>query len=203
MIRNRSQWIAPTDCETQGEGSSNVRWTLNHSTEVESQAEDNERIISELRREVEDLKREARNRSPAKERPRNRVNLSRQKNFEYMPSAEVRAEFSLAQDDSASSISRLGSHRSLESHKRSRPYQPLHVDCSPLKKKPTRRKTVQSGEQHVVWKALDLVSSSPFSSAIKRPILPERFTALRFETYNGRTDPVAHISHYQQRMALC
>jgi hypothetical protein len=120
-----------------------------------------------------------------------------------MPSAEVRAEFSLAQDDSASSISRSGSRRSLESHKRSRPYQPLHVDCSPLKKKPTRRKTVRFGEQHAVWKALDLVSSSPFSSTIKRPILPERFTALRFETYNGRTDPVAHISHYQQRMALC
>jgi hypothetical protein len=56
LIRNKSRWIAPTDCETQGEGSSNVRWTLNHSTEVESRAEDNERIISELRREVEDLK---------------------------------------------------------------------------------------------------------------------------------------------------
>jgi hypothetical protein len=55
----------------------------------------------------------------------------------------------------------------------------------------------------VVWKALDLVSSSLFSLEIERAVLPERFTAPRFETYNSRTDPVAHISHYQQRMTLC
>jgi hypothetical protein len=63
-------------------------------------------------------------------------------------------------------------------------------------------KTARPGGQHAVWKALDLVSSSPFSREIERAELPERYTALRFETYNGRTDPVAHISHYQQRMAL-
>ena len=64
-------------------------------------------------------------------------------------------------------------------------------------------KTIQTGGQHVVWKALDLLSSSPFSREIKRVVLLEIFTAPRFDTYNGQTDPVAHISHYQQRMALC
>ena len=54
----------------------------------------------------------------------------------------------------------------------------------------------------MVWKALDLVSSSPFSREIERAKLPERFTALRFKAYNGRTDLMAHISHFQQRMAL-
>ena len=47
------------------------------------------------------------------------------------------------------------------------------------------------------------MSSSPFSQEIERTVLPERFTTPRFDAYNGQIDPVAHISHYQQRMALC
>jgi hypothetical protein len=54
----------------------------------------------------------------------------------------------------------------------------------------------------VVWRALDLVSSSFFSREKEKAELPERYTASRFEAYNGRTDPVAHIGHYQQSMAL-
>ncbi|GMY24350.1 hypothetical protein FCV25MIE_19592 [Fagus crenata] len=51
----------------------NVRRTLNYSTTVESRAEDNARIISKLRREIDDLRREAQDRSTIKERLRNRV----------------------------------------------------------------------------------------------------------------------------------
>jgi hypothetical protein len=58
------------------------------------------------------------------------------------------------------------------------------------------------GEQGAVWKALDQISSSPFSEEIERAKLPPRYTAPGFEMYNGRTDPVAHIGHYHQRMAL-
>ena len=47
------------------------------------------------------------------------------------------------------------------------------------------------------------MSFSPFFREIEKVVLSERFTAPRFEAYNGRTNPVAHISHYQQRMALC
>uniref|UniRef100_A0A2N9I887 Uncharacterized protein n=1 Tax=Fagus sylvatica TaxID=28930 RepID=A0A2N9I887_FAGSY len=64
------------------------------------------------------------------------------------------------------------------------------------------RKKVRRGEQGAVWKALDLISSSPFTDEIESAELPERFTAPRLETYNGRTDPVAHIDHYHHRMAL-
>jgi hypothetical protein len=64
------------------------------------------------------------------------------------------------------------------------------------------KKKVRRGEQGAVWKALDLISSSPFSDAIELAKLPERFTAPRLEIYNGRTDPVAHIDHYHHRMAL-
>jgi hypothetical protein len=41
-----------------------------------------------------------------------------------------------------------------------------------------------------------------FSREIEKARLPERYTAPRFEMYNGRTDPVTHIGHYQQSMAL-
>jgi hypothetical protein len=202
-----SRWVAPTDRGTKGESSGNVRQTLNYSTIVESRAEDNERIISELRREVDDLRREARNKFPAKERPKNRVNLSKRKALKYLPSpspsTEVWAESASPQDDLVSSVSQSGSRHSSESHKRSQPYQPLHMDNSPRNRKPFARNAIWTGEQHVVWKALDLVSSSLFSLEIERAVLPERFTAPRFEAYNSRTDLVAHISHYQQRMTLC
>lgn len=54
-----------------------------------------------------------------------------------------------------------------------------------------------------MWKALDLISSSPHSEEIERAELPKRFITPQFEAYDGLTDPVAHISHYQQSMALC
>jgi hypothetical protein len=53
-----------------------------------------------------------------------------------------------------------------------------------------------------VWKALDLISSSPFSREIEKAKMPERFPVPRLEIYNGRTDPVTHIGRYQQSMAL-
>jgi hypothetical protein len=205
--RHISHWVAHTDRGTRGEGSGNIQRTLNYSTTVESRVEDSARIISELHREINDLRKEAWNRSLAKERPRNRVNLSQRKAPRYMPptgpSTHVWAESASAQGEMASSIFQPCSSRSSESHKRSHLNQPLHRDNSPRMKKPSTRKIVQTGEQHAVWKALDLVSSSLFSREIKRAVLPERFTAPRFKAYNGRTDPVAHISHYQKRMDLC
>uniref|UniRef100_A0A2N9H2R1 Uncharacterized protein n=1 Tax=Fagus sylvatica TaxID=28930 RepID=A0A2N9H2R1_FAGSY len=43
--------------------------------------------------------------------------------------------------------------------------------------------------QGAVWKALDQISSSPFSDEIECAKLPPRYTAPGFEMYNGRTDP--------------
>ena len=63
-------------------------------------------------------------------------------------------------------------------------------------KKHSAQKTIRTGEQHAVWKAFDLVSSSLFSWEIERAVLLERFTAPRFEAYNGQTGLVAHISYY-------
>ena len=74
--RHISHWVAHTDRGTRGEVSGNVRRTSNYSTTMQLQTKDSARIISELRREIDDLRREAQDRSPTKERPRNRVNLS-------------------------------------------------------------------------------------------------------------------------------
>uniref|UniRef100_A0A2N9HQL3 Uncharacterized protein n=1 Tax=Fagus sylvatica TaxID=28930 RepID=A0A2N9HQL3_FAGSY len=83
---------------------------------------------------------------------------------------------------------------------RSRP--PLYGETSAPGKKHQPRKTVRPGRQNAVWKAFDLISSSPFSKEIEKAKMPERYPVPRFEIYNGRTDPVTHIGHYHQSMAL-
>ena len=49
-------------------------------------------------------------------------------------------------------------------------------------------------------KALDQISRSPFTCRIEGATLPSRFHQPTFTIYNGRTDPVEHVSHFSQRM---
>ena len=79
----------------------NARHSLKY-TSIASQAEDSERVISELRREICDLKQEARDRSPAKERPRNKVNASKRKNPRHNSRGEDFSETSCSQSESRS-----------------------------------------------------------------------------------------------------
>ena len=51
-------------------------------------------------------------------------------------------------------------------------------------------------------KALSQISKSPFTRNIKDASLPRRFHQPTFTIYNGRTDPVEHVSHFNQRMAV-
>ena len=51
-------------------------------------------------------------------------------------------------------------------------------------------------------KALNQISRSPFTRKIEDARLPSRFHQLTFTIYNGRTDPVKHVSHFNQRMAI-
>ena len=204
--RRVDQWATSKELGSHKTGSGNVWRTLNYSS-IASQAEDSERIISELCREIHDLRQKARNRSPVKERLRNRVNASKRKIPEHSTwSLNSRSEdfskTSCSLSESRSLTPQAVSKQPLElgRHSRSRP--PLHSGRGPQTKEHISRKTARPGEQHAVWKALDLVSSFSFSREIERTELPERFRAPRFKAYNGWTDLVAHISHYQQRMAL-
>ena len=51
-------------------------------------------------------------------------------------------------------------------------------------------------------KALNQVARSPFTRSIKGASLPRRFHQPTFSLYNGRTDPVEHVSHFSQKMAV-
>ena len=51
-------------------------------------------------------------------------------------------------------------------------------------------------------KALKQISQSPFTRRIEEERLPRWFTQLTFTMYNGRTDPVEHVSHFNQRMVV-
>ncbi|XP_030923010.1 uncharacterized protein LOC115949884 [Quercus lobata] len=46
------------------------------------------------------------------------------------------------------------------------------------------------------------ISKSPFTRRIDRHKLPHRFTQPTFNIYNGRIDPIEHVSHFNQRMAI-
>lgn len=51
-------------------------------------------------------------------------------------------------------------------------------------------------------KALHQISQYPFSGEIERTDLPKRFTRPNFTIYDGKTDPMEHVSHYNQSMEI-
>ena len=51
-------------------------------------------------------------------------------------------------------------------------------------------------------RALCQISKSPFTSHIRRAKLPHHFSQPTFTIYNGRIDPVKHVSYFNQRMDI-
>ena len=51
-------------------------------------------------------------------------------------------------------------------------------------------------------KALSQISKSPFTRGIEKAKLPRRFHQSTFTMYNGRTDPVKHVSQFKQKTAV-
>ena len=51
-------------------------------------------------------------------------------------------------------------------------------------------------------KALRQISKSPFTHRIEGGKLPWRFTQPTFTMYNSRTDPMEHVSHFNQTMVV-
>ena len=51
-------------------------------------------------------------------------------------------------------------------------------------------------------RALNQISRSPFTRRIEEGRLPRRFTQPTFTMYNGRTDPMKNVSHFNQRMVV-
>uniref|UniRef100_A0A2N9HTD2 Integrase catalytic domain-containing protein n=1 Tax=Fagus sylvatica TaxID=28930 RepID=A0A2N9HTD2_FAGSY len=145
--------------------------------------------------EISDLKKAARGMSPAKERPRRRLQKSDREKSGTSLSAHTEdwAETpSLKRKATNSADPSVTVRATREGNECSDKGVSERLDRSALPFIVPKKK-VRQGEQGAVWKALDLVSSSPFSEEIEQAKLPERFTAPRLEVYNGRTDPVAHI----------
>ena len=53
-----------------------------------------------------------------------------------------------------------------------------------------------------ISKALNQISRLPFTRKIEGGKLPWWFTQPTFTMYNGRTNPVEHVSHFNQRMVV-
>ena len=51
-------------------------------------------------------------------------------------------------------------------------------------------------------KVLSQISKSPFTWGIEKAKLPRRFHQPTFAMYNGRTDPIEHVSQFKQKMAV-
>ena len=54
----------------------------------------------------------------------------------------------------------------------------------------------------VMKKALSQISKSSFTRGIERAKLPRRFHQPTFTMYNGRTNPVEHVSQFKQKMVV-
>ena len=50
--------------------------------------------------------------------------------------------------------------------------------------------------------ALQKAARSPFLDKIERAPMPSKFTQLPFNSYDGKTNPVEHVSHYIHMMSL-
>ena len=55
---------------------------------------------------------------------------------------------------------------------------------------------------NVMKKALSQISKSPFTQGIEKAKLPKRFHQSTFTMYNGRTNPVEHVSQFKQKMVV-
>ena len=68
-----------------------------------------------------------------------------------------------------------------------------------------RRRRSPSGRGvgiNVMKKVLSQISKSPFTQGIEKAKLPRHFHQPTFTMYNGRTNPVEHVSQFKQKMAI-
>ena len=71
-----------------------------------------------------------------------------------------------------------------------------------LHKRKSRSPSRRGVGTNVMNKALSQISKSPFTQEIEKVKLPRRFHQPTFAMYNGRTDPVEHVSQFKQKMAV-
>ena len=126
--------------------------------------DDSERVIVELRQEISDLKKATRGMSLAKERPRRRLQKSDRERSgtslsahteDWVENPSLKEKATSSVDPSVIVRATKGSDECLDKGV---------SECHDRSALPSivPKKKVGRGEQGAVWKALDLVSSSPF-----------------------------------------
>ena len=73
---------------------------------------------------------------------------------------------------------------------------------SPKKRRHRRSKTPPLQEQNPIWRKLQQISHSPFSTRIERTKFPAKFVTPPLVVYDGKSDPVGHLSRFWQAMAI-
>uniref|UniRef100_A0A2N9IJH3 Retrotransposon gag domain-containing protein n=1 Tax=Fagus sylvatica TaxID=28930 RepID=A0A2N9IJH3_FAGSY len=77
-----------------------------------------------------------------------------------------------------------------------------HKTVSPKRRRRDHFRTPPPQYEHnPIWRKLQQISSSPFSAKIERAKFPARFTPPNLAVYDGKGDPVGHLSRYRQSMA--
>ena len=66
----------------------------------------------------------------------------------------------------------------------------------------SRSLTYKGLGNYAMSKALHQILKSPFTQKFDRANLPRWFIQPTFAMYNGRTNPMEHVSHFNQRMAM-
>ena len=87
-------------------------------------------------------------------------------------------------------------------HSRTPPNESFSCKDEHFHQRKRRRPSHKGVGNDVMKKALSQISKSPFTRGIKRVKLPRRFHQPTFTMYNGRTDPVEHVSQFKQKMAI-
>jgi hypothetical protein len=128
---------------------------------------------------------------------------SRRSQNSSRPKTRIRPERSLSSDSSSASVGETEEEASSDGRNKGgrssyRGSRGNWSESSSMARQPYRERR----KQETVWKALHQISHSPFSKEIERARLLGKFSPPNYVMYDGRTDPIEHISHFRQSMAL-
>ena len=153
------------------------------------QYDDRDRELERLRRLVMDLELEARGRRHERNRnPQQRRNQGE---------GSSRSSTQRPRDRSRSQESHRQSREPRHRRNRSRSHGYDHQGSE----SPEERQH-HNAAMDAMSRALRMAARSPFSDEIERAPMPSRFTRPPFNSYEGKTDPVEHVSHYIHMMSL-
>ena len=105
---------------------------------------------------------------------------------------------------SSNSDNYTGDEQDAKYRRRSRipPSESFSYEEEYYRKRRSRSPSCKGVGNDTMSKALNQISRSPFTRKIEDARLPSCFHQPTFIIYNGRTDPVEHVSHFNQRMAI-